>query len=149
MRRVASRIAAAKIRPREDPSNKSLRFARNRVRLRVLPELERINPKVRAALARFADAAALIEAQLATGATKLGFAAKRMLPVPALHSTPNDKPLALEIALVTDDVQAAFDKAVAAGAESVSKPAQKPWDQIVAYVRDNNGYLVELCTPVG
>jgi lactoylglutathione lyase len=34
---------------------------------------------------------------LATGATKLGFAAKRMLPVPALHSTPNDKPLALEI----------------------------------------------------
>jgi len=87
--------------------------------------------------------------QLATGATKLGFAAKRMLPVPALHSAPNDKPLALEIALVTDDVQAAFDKAVAAGAESVSKPAQKPWDQIVAYVRDNNGYLVELCTPVG
>jgi lactoylglutathione lyase len=87
--------------------------------------------------------------QLATGATKLGFAAKRMLPVPALHSTPNDKPLALEIALVTDDVQAAFDKAVAAGAESVSKPAQKPWDQFVAYVRDNNGYLVELCTPVG
>jgi hypothetical protein len=37
--------------------------------------------------------------QLATGATKLGFAAKRMLPVPALHSAPNDKPLALEIAL--------------------------------------------------
>jgi lactoylglutathione lyase len=87
--------------------------------------------------------------QLATGATKLGFAAKRMLPVPALYSAPNDKPLALEIALVTDDVQTAFDKAVAAGAESVSKPARKPWGQIVAYVRDNNGYLVELCTPVG
>jgi uncharacterized glyoxalase superfamily protein PhnB len=87
--------------------------------------------------------------QLATGETKLGFAAKRMLPVPALHSTPKDKPLALEIALVTDDVQAAFDKAVAGGAESVSKPAQKPWGQLVAYVRDNNGYLVELCTPVG
>ena len=56
--------AAAKIKPREDPSNTSLRFARNRVRLRVLPELERINPKVRAALARFADAAAEFEAAL-------------------------------------------------------------------------------------
>jgi uncharacterized glyoxalase superfamily protein PhnB len=87
--------------------------------------------------------------QLATGATKLGFAAKKMLPMPALHSAPSDKPLALEIALVTDDVQSAFDKAVAAGAQSVSKPARKPWGQIVAYVRDNNGYLVELCTPVG
>jgi tRNA(Ile)-lysidine synthase len=52
---------AAKIRPREDPSNKSLRFARNRVRLRVLPELERLNPKIRNALARFADAAAETE----------------------------------------------------------------------------------------
>jgi tRNA(Ile)-lysidine synthase len=55
---------AAKIRPREDPSTTSLRFARNRVRLRVIPELERINPQVRAALARFADAAAEVEAQI-------------------------------------------------------------------------------------
>ncbi|HUQ42773.1 MAG TPA: tRNA lysidine(34) synthetase TilS, partial [Candidatus Limnocylindrales bacterium] len=51
---------AAKIAPREDPTNRSLAFARNRVRHRVLPELERINPQVRAALARFADAAAAI-----------------------------------------------------------------------------------------
>ena len=50
--------AAAGITPREDETNTSLRFARNRVRLRVLPELERINPRVREALARFADAAA-------------------------------------------------------------------------------------------
>jgi lactoylglutathione lyase len=24
-----------------------------------------------------------------------------------------------------------------------------PWGQTVAYVRDNNGFLVELCTPMG
>lgn len=54
--------AAAGIAPRDDPSNRSLRFARNRVRLRVLPELERINPQTRAALARFAEAAAEVEA---------------------------------------------------------------------------------------
>jgi tRNA(Ile)-lysidine synthase len=56
---------AAKIRPREDTTNTSLRFARNRVRLKVIPELARINPQVRAALARFADAAAEVEERTA------------------------------------------------------------------------------------
>ena len=55
---TAAICRAAAIVPREDPTNTSLRFARNRVRLRVLPELAAINPKVREALARFADAAA-------------------------------------------------------------------------------------------
>jgi len=54
---TAAICRAAKIKPREDPTNRSLKFSRNRVRLRVLPELERINPQVRAALARFAEAA--------------------------------------------------------------------------------------------
>ncbi len=48
----------AKIEPRTDRSNTDLKYARNRIRRRVLPELERINPQVRAALARLADAAA-------------------------------------------------------------------------------------------
>ena len=59
---------AAKIRPREDKTNTSLRFARNRVRLKVIPELARINPQVRSALARFADAAAEVEAALTEAA---------------------------------------------------------------------------------
>ncbi|MFN2519562.1 MAG: tRNA lysidine(34) synthetase TilS [Candidatus Limnocylindria bacterium] len=50
--------AAAGIKPREDPSNRALRFARNRVRHRVLPELARINPQVAPAIARLADSAA-------------------------------------------------------------------------------------------
>jgi tRNA(Ile)-lysidine synthase len=37
-----------------DGSNRSVRFARNRIRIRVLPELARLNPEVGAALARFA-----------------------------------------------------------------------------------------------
>ena len=44
----------AGIRPARDGSNRNLRFARNRVRRRVLPELERINPSVRSLLAGFA-----------------------------------------------------------------------------------------------
>jgi tRNA(Ile)-lysidine synthase len=47
----------AGVRPARDGSNRRLRFARNRVRLRVLPELERINPNVRELLAGFAASA--------------------------------------------------------------------------------------------
>lgn len=87
--------------------------------------------------------------ELATGETKLAFAAKKMLHGPGQFASPDGKVLGVEIALTTSDVQAAFDQALAAGATPVSKPEQKPWGQIVAYVRDNNGFLVELCTPVG
>jgi tRNA(Ile)-lysidine synthase len=50
--------AEAKIAPHEDRSNADPKYARNRIRHKVLPELERINPQARAALARRADAAA-------------------------------------------------------------------------------------------
>ena len=55
---TAAICASAGIVPREDRSNRDLAFARNRIRAKVLPELERINPQARAALARLADAAA-------------------------------------------------------------------------------------------
>ena len=50
--------AEAGIKPARDVSNRSLRYARNRVRLRVLRELSALNPHVRAALAGFAERAA-------------------------------------------------------------------------------------------
>jgi uncharacterized glyoxalase superfamily protein PhnB len=87
--------------------------------------------------------------ELATGETKLAFAAKKMLHGPGQFASPDGKVLGVEIALTTGDVQAAFDQALAAGAKPVSKPDKKPWGQTVAYVRDCNGFLVELCTPVG
>jgi tRNA(Ile)-lysidine synthetase-like protein len=52
--------AAAGITPREDPTNRSLRFARNRIRHRVVPELAKLNPEVTSAIARLADAAAAV-----------------------------------------------------------------------------------------
>ena len=52
--------AAAKITPREDPTNRSLRFARNRIRHRVLPELAKLNPDITSAVARLAEAAATV-----------------------------------------------------------------------------------------
>ena len=40
-------------------------------------------------------------------------------------------------------------KAVAEGAISHVEPQVKPWGQTVAYVRDLNGFLVELCSAMG
>ncbi len=60
---------AARSTPREDPSNRYLRYARNRIRRKVLPELRAINPQVAAALARLADSAALA-AHAARGAAE-------------------------------------------------------------------------------
>lgn len=57
------------------------------------------------------------------------------------------KPPAVEIGFVFEDVDAAYKRAVAAGATALSPPAKKPWGQTVAYVRDDDGVLVEICTP--
>jgi len=54
---------AARIRPRVDPTNRLLKFARNRVRLEVLPELAKINPRASEAIARFAEAASELQTE--------------------------------------------------------------------------------------
>ena len=56
--------AEAGVRPARDATNRSPRYARNRMRLRVLPELAYVNPNVRAALAGFAERAAQDDALL-------------------------------------------------------------------------------------
>ena len=88
--------------------------------------------------------------ELETGETKLAFASLELATsngvkfqsLPVEGAAP-----AFEIALVTDDVQGAFKKAIAAGAFLVKEPTKKPWGQLVGYVRDLNGFLVEICSP--
>jgi lactoylglutathione lyase len=53
-----------------------------------------------------------------------------------------------EVAMVTDDLDGLYARALAAGATAVKPPEQKPWGQHVGYVRDLNGCLVELCTAI-
>lgn len=87
--------------------------------------------------------------ELETGSTALAFAAHELgqgnLPDGYVRAD-GSKPLGIEIALVADDVDAAFARAVAAGATVLSEPRQKPWGQRVAYVRCLDGTLVELCS---
>lgn len=90
-------------------------------------------------------------AEMDTGATTLSFAAnglaKSNLPCGFQKNNPSAPPAGFEVAFVTEDVQAAYDRALAAGATPVVPPAAKPWGQIVAFVRDKDGITVELCTP--
>ena len=89
--------------------------------------------------------------ELNTGATTLGFvsyAQAKSAGVSFLEPRPDGPTQAVEIGLVTDNVAAAYEKAVQHGATPVSPPAEKPWGQTVSYVRDINGLLVEICSEV-
>lgn len=90
--------------------------------------------------------------ELDTGATILSFAvidlAKKNLPDGFIESNLKSKPFGIEVGLVTDDVDKTFKKALSAGAVEVQKPKTKPWGQVVSYVRDPEGLLIEICSPV-
>ena len=88
---------AARIRPRVDPTNRSLRFARNRVRLEVLPKLAKINPRAAEAIARFAEAAAQlqIEDDLDIGTALAGAREKDAIVIAALGPAIRGRALAL------------------------------------------------------
>lgn len=89
--------------------------------------------------------------ELDTGETTLSFCEEtrlQMEKIPFKPSRSSDLPPAMEIAFVTTDVEGQYNKALAEGAQSVREPKVAPWGQVVAYVRDLNGVLVELCTPM-
>jgi len=90
--------------------------------------------------------------ELETGATTLSFAtiplAQSNLKSEIQTSSLAAKPFGIEIAFTTDDVEGTYKKAVAAGAVEEAKASYKPHGQTVAYVRDPDGFLVEICTPM-
>ena len=90
-------------------------------------------------------------AEMETGATTLAFASEEMVSSQGHVFRPNrpgDSPAGAEVALVTDEVAVSFQRAVDAGAVPFEEPAEKPWGQTVSYVRDLNGFLVEICSEV-
>ncbi|MGE4281971.1 MAG: VOC family protein [Magnetospirillum sp.] len=89
-------------------------------------------------------------AQMATGQTALAFTSRGLMA--QLGKTPqaaDPHQPCFEIALVCDDVAAALDHAVAAGAQLIQSPKRMDWGQDVAYVADPDGFWVEICSPVG
>ncbi|SEP22036.1 Catechol 2,3-dioxygenase [Methylobacterium sp. ap11] len=91
-------------------------------------------------------------AELETGGTALAFAEEGFVgeACPGFRlNRRSEAPAGFEVGLVAEDVAAAFARAVAAGALPVAAPVTKPWGQTVAYVRDGDGVLVELCSAMG
>lgn len=87
--------------------------------------------------------------ELETGATTLAFASLGLIRQLGKHpGRPEPERPAFEIAFTTEEVAAALERALAAGARLVQEPKLMPWGQTTAYVTDPNGFLVELCTPM-
>jgi lactoylglutathione lyase len=91
-------------------------------------------------------------AELETGTTTLAFAAHELaaanVPGTLRSLDVGAPPPVFEVCFVTDDVAGSYERAVSEGAEPVTPPQTKPWGQDVAYVRDRDGHLVELASPV-
>ncbi|MDG1290967.1 MAG: hypothetical protein P8I34_05785 [Flavobacteriaceae bacterium] len=60
----------------------------------------------------------------------------------------NQKSLGVEMVFVTGKIDADFKKAIEMGAIEFEPLTNKPWVQKVGYLRDNNGFLIEICTPM-
>lgn len=118
-------------------------------------------PEVEAALAFYERAFGLARrflhesggyGELETGVTALAFAAEALVAQTCHAFQPNRpgaEPAGAEVGFVVEDVPGAYARALSAGAAAYVEPVTKPWGQVVAYVRDLNGFLIELCTEVG
>lgn len=59
-----------------------------------------------------------------------------------------EKPFGIELTFTTENIETDFKKALEMGAVEFEPLTQKPWGQKVGYLRDNNGFLIEICTPI-
>ncbi|SEJ28995.1 Uncharacterized conserved protein PhnB, glyoxalase superfamily [Dyadobacter koreensis] len=89
-------------------------------------------------------------AELVTGDTTLSFASMSLatsnISDGFIESNTTSKPFGIEIGFAVDDVEKTLLNALNSGALLVEKPKTKPWGQTVAYVRDIDGFLIEICT---
>ena len=87
-------------------------------------------------------------AELLTEGVALAFASEDLgrtnLPKGFQHNSRDLPPQACEIAFTTNNPHKFYEQAIKAGAIGLTTPQQKPWGQIVAYVRDPNGILIEI-----
>ena len=89
--------------------------------------------------------------EMLTGETKIGFVQHQTASSHGFdydRSSLNHKPFAFEVGFVTNEVESAYATAIKFGAVALSAPQVKPWGQVVCYVRDCNGFLVEICSPI-
>jgi uncharacterized glyoxalase superfamily protein PhnB len=93
---------------------------------------------------------ALQYGELDTGDPVVAFASHQLgeMLMPGAYVRPANGSVGVEIAFLVSDVPAAFAKAIAAGAAPLAQPKTMPWGATVAYIRDPEGTIVGLSTPV-
>jgi lactoylglutathione lyase len=105
------------------------------------------------AVTREADMGAFQWVQFDTGATTLAFAGaaelEAMFPEGRSQHDPARPPLSAQISIVAGDIAPLWERALAHGATPIAPPAAMPWGQTWAQMRDPNGVLVSLATPMG
>lgn len=90
--------------------------------------------------------------ELLTGDTTIAFATLELgesnIKDGFIPSHANNKPFGIELTFVSSDIVTDFNKAIQEGAIIVEELKDKPWGQAVGYLKDINGFLIEICTPV-
>lgn len=88
-------------------------------------------------------------AEMNTGTTTVAFASHehKAMDIEG-YDLLNRQPHGYELVFITNNIQKAYERALTHGAIGLVKPVKKPWNQTIAYVRDLNGALVELATPI-
>jgi lactoylglutathione lyase len=89
--------------------------------------------------------------ELNTGNTTLAFALYTVAEYNGIKISKSNinKPFSpFELTFVSNAIELDFKTAVNAGAIVIKSPEAKPWGQVVGYVKDINGFLIELCTPI-
>lgn len=88
-------------------------------------------------------------AQLRTGVTRLALyeraAMAETLGLPL--EVPGENAPAFELGFFVANVDNAYAELVISGVKPVTPPADRPWGQRTAYVRDPDGNLIELVQP--
>jgi len=91
-------------------------------------------------------------AELLSGETTIAFAtielAKSNLSAGFQAVNLNEKPFGIELGITTDNPKEIMNKVVQFGGFVYEELKMKPWGQEVGYVRDVNGFLIEICTPM-
>lgn len=90
--------------------------------------------------------------ELISGETTISFASiglgKTNFKKGFLKANATEKPFGVEMAFVSENIEADFKKAIEMGATEYEALIEKPWGQKVGYLRDNNGFLIEICSPI-
>ena len=90
--------------------------------------------------------------ELVSGETTIAFASlelgKHNFKKGLIHADKTKTPFGIELAFVSEDIENDFRKALNMGATEYEPLMQKPWGQQVGYVLDNNGFLIEICSPI-